>query len=237
MCICVYMYMLNLISDNTPGPNGIDTSDSVISYVTSTMITSSELVGTYNRNNTITSDNDRLQPLAKLPYTCDELEAISTTSFFSAGGGARICAVYEAYIAANLTFPIDQYYGVYPSDEHMQGTSLLLLNGNLDFNTPYPLAARYETAIQHTTYDHRMIEVPYAAHTTFTSAQLLPNLDSTGLVTCGEMLVASYVLNNGDTSKVDTTCLSQLLPLDWSAVYEPTQDSAYGMFNSASLWD
>lgn len=90
-------------------------------------------------------------------------------------------------------------------------TSVLVVNGGLDFQTPSEFGEyQYDhMELEDATSQKMLVHFDFGVHVT----GILPtSLDDES--NCGPQIVTDFVLAGGDTSRVDTSCIDQLPPLE-----------------------
>lgn len=104
-----------------------------------------------------------------------------------------------SYNASPIAYARDEYWGV-PATIPSQA-SVLIMNGKMDPQTPYKYAVRMLDALNGT--NKELVTFDYATHATAFVTTL-----SDGY-TCGMEIVASYVVNAGDLSAINKTCIPE----------------------------
>ncbi len=132
-------------------------------------------------------------------------------------------------------YSVDSYTGNFANSS----VPLLLLNGDLDIAAPVWNALRsaleYENSIGASR--HRIVVIPYAAHTTIGQS---PVLDPTQPFGCGANLIIQFLLsppNQPPNQSLNLSCLSDVIPLDFRGITPASQLLANQTFGTTSLWD
>jgi len=134
--------------------------------------------------------------------TYDQLYAMFNKTYM-ATGGYLMAKTLE--ISQYPRYTPDAYFNKAPKPQ----VPVLLLNGNLDAQTPLQ-SARWQVENMNSPTNTRLIEIPYALHATvFRSPQNNTN------VPCGMELMSSF-LASGQLDRIDLSCLSRLIPLNFT---------------------
>lgn len=105
-----------------------------------------------------------------------------------------------------LMYERDEFWNV--TGTLPDGVTALLMSGGLDMQTRRLYG---ELQYKNVKGDHMLVDFEYAGHcTTFTTPTTL------GGPTCGVQILTSYVQKNGDLRNVDTSCMEDLYPLDFT---------------------
>ncbi|OWY95920.1 Serine protease, partial [Phytophthora megakarya] len=109
-------------------------------------------------------------------------------------------------ISQSFTYDVDELYNNTASVP--PNTTLLIINGGLDFQTPWEFG-RYQfesTALSDPETSRKMlVEYEFGAHV----CGLATTTDDDDTV-CGPSIVASFISNNGNPDAIDTSCMSDL---------------------------
>jgi hypothetical protein len=146
------------------------------------------------------------------PY--DQLMDIINAAYFSIDLGAWMGEISDW--GQWPTYPDDGHFGEWPQT----AKPILMLNGTLDPQTTLAMA---QPAGEHLTAAHQtFVTVPYSAHgvvfQSYTSASvdlLVANQDGYVMETCGMKLMYQFL--DDPTAALDTSCLDDLNPLEYSA--------------------
>ncbi|KAG9404081.1 hypothetical protein AC1031_005619 [Aphanomyces cochlioides] len=106
--------------------------------------------------------------------------------------------------SAPFVYPVDKY-GLANSTTIPNNASVLILNGDLDPQTPPQGARVLLNRLQGG--KKRLITFPGAAHGTVITTPV----KTEGMVTCGMNLVAQFIYTNGDVASLDLTCKADLV--------------------------
>lgn len=113
------------------------------------------------------------------------------------------------------------------------GVPLLMLNGLLDPQTPIDTAL---PAAQHFTAENQhFVEVPWAPHGVVFTSYTKENLESEQGLRCGEEIMFNFL--NQPEAPLDTSCLSNLAPLEFSADSAINQALSLELFGTDDMWD
>ncbi|RHZ11336.1 hypothetical protein DYB31_008721, partial [Aphanomyces astaci] len=128
--------------------------------------------------------------------------------------------------SVNFTYTPDAYFNVTAAiPPH---ASVVVLSGKLDPQTPHKYALDQFQRMTGTA--KRLFPFDYAAHGTIVTT---PVATTPNNPTCAVSLIVSYVQNQGDVDKIDTSCLARVLPL----VFQWTQGAAKDTFNVTDAFD
>ncbi|RHY93748.1 hypothetical protein DYB35_003700 [Aphanomyces astaci] len=128
--------------------------------------------------------------------------------------------------SVNFTYTPDAYFNVTAAiPPH---ASVVVLSGKLDPQTPHKYALDQFQRMTGTA--KRLFPFDYAAHGTIVTT---PVTTTPNNPTCAVSLIVSYVQNQGDVDKIDTSCLARVLPL----VFQWTQGAAKDTFNVTDAFD
>ncbi|DAZ98917.1 TPA: hypothetical protein N0F65_001356 [Lagenidium giganteum] len=105
-----------------------------------------------------------------------------------------------------LTYDVDQYHG--KTATLPNGVSVLLINGRLDMNTPAEFGE--EQFATYNTTNKLLLQFKYGGHCTGMAGTT--DQDHTK---CTDKIMASFLLNDGQTSKVESGCMKNLPPLEF----------------------
>ncbi|CAK4071566.1 unnamed protein product [Aphanomyces euteiches] len=105
---------------------------------------------------------------------------------------------------APFVYPVDKY-GLAKSTTIPNNASVLILNGDLDPQTPPQGARVLLNRLQGG--KKRLITFPDAAHATVMTTPV----KTEGMVTCGMNLVAQFIYTNGDVASLDLACKADLV--------------------------
>ncbi|KAF1331596.1 hypothetical protein FI667_g4311, partial [Globisporangium splendens] len=111
--------------------------------------------------------------------------------------------------APAIAYKKDKYWNV--AAKISAQASVLLMSGKLDPQTPHKYAERLFNVLDGSKKE--LIAFEFAAHGALFNTRYNPYLDAYGWTPltpkiCGGELLASYVKNNGDFSKLDKTCVA-----------------------------
>ncbi|KAJ0391374.1 hypothetical protein ATCC90586_012136 [Pythium insidiosum] len=132
---------------------------------------------------------------------------VETYCIFSKNTTAA-CADYakEAkYDASPIIYKKDKYWNVAAKPD----ASVLLLSSKLDPQTPHKYAEYLHKALD--TDKKELVTFEHATHGTIWTT---PLSDDPGAKVCGMELLASYVKNGGDLSKLDKSCVAAMPPIN-----------------------
>jgi pimeloyl-ACP methyl ester carboxylesterase len=163
------------------------------------------------------SANIILSELSARPMpTADEVTANVDPLIASVDAGPKMADAITA-------FPLhdrDRYFGSFGATD----VPLLMLNGTLDPQTPLSVAEPagdfYRGTNQH------FVQIPYSPHTTLTQSLINGSGD-----TCGAELARQFL--DAPTAPLDMSCLSLVLPLDFSGSADITEL----IFGTRSPWN
>lgn len=172
------------------------------------------------------------QTVQQIP-TVDQLESLENLALAAADAhmSSAVRFAFDDYMEANATYERDQWYGQYPSSA--TPAPVLLLNGDLDLNTPLPLALHAMNRLNNSRVggEQRIIVTPFSSHCTIVGSPL----KSSPSYTCGQQMISSFLLNG--LHGVDTSCLNDVITNDWQAAYPATIAAVRMLFNTSSMWD
>jgi pimeloyl-ACP methyl ester carboxylesterase len=118
-------------------------------------------------------------------------------------------------------YPRDQYVGEFAKTD----VPLLMLNGTIDFQTPYEVAS---TMGPHFTAPHQtFVTVDHANHAVVAQSPVR----TAGAPPCGAQIIASFLKDPLATP--NTTCLGDLAPISFEGM---EQDSLF-LFGTSSTWE
>jgi len=163
--------------------------------------------------------------------TCDGLNTLSQSDYVATFEPGQICQYRQVW---NKYTP-DSYLNEFASNVSFP---VLLLNGDLDPATPFYWAEHAITKYQQSqAYPNQfqLIVVPLSAHgTAFQSPTISQPTNATHIGTCGFQMTTSFFLSPNHVP--DTSCLSDLLQIDWQGVSPDTQRVSQNYFNTPNLW-
>jgi pimeloyl-ACP methyl ester carboxylesterase len=134
------------------------------------------------------------------PPTLAELSARCADQVFCPGTSVSIGSLNELW----PRYPHDEYVGQWPTSR----APLLAMNGALDSATPLAKAER--AAIEFDAPHQTFVAVPWSTH----GVVFFSPVETPGAPTCGIQLLRSFV--NDPKAAPDTTCLDDLVPVDFS---------------------
>lgn len=121
---------------------------------------------------------------------------------------------YSEHYAQNATFPV------------------LILNGNLDPATSV-LQARQARDIGYNRANQRLIEFEGAGH----PAMATSPVRTSGALPCGFQTVFSFLnSDNFDVNAIDTSCMADMVPVDYAGKASFTMDWARKTFGTENVW-
>lgn len=110
---------------------------------------------------------------------------------------------------------------------------LLMLNGNLDPQTPIdtalPAADHFNGQNQH------FVEMPWAPHGVVFVSYTKENLETQEGLKCGEQIMFDFLSDPAATP--DTSCLADLAPLEFSADSEVNKATSLELFGTPDMWN
>ncbi|KAJ0412352.1 hypothetical protein ATCC90586_009542 [Pythium insidiosum] len=132
---------------------------------------------------------------------------VETYCVFSKNPSAACAEYTEAatYNASSITYKKDKYWNVAAKPD----ASVLLLSSKLDPQTPHKYAEYLHKALD--TDKKELVTFEHATHGTIWTT---PLSDDPGAKVCGMELLASYVKNGGDLSKLDKSCVAAMPPIN-----------------------
>lgn len=155
----------------------------------------------------------------------DNYETIASYCVFTGSKDPACKELTHLPKSKSMAYERDQYWnvtGVLP--DH---ATALLMSGGLDLATRWMYGRLEYDWLQG---EKMLVEFEYAGHcTTFTTPVM------TGGHTCGSQILASYVKNNGDLEKVDTSCVNDVYPLPFESTSATNQ--AEELFGISELYD
>ncbi|GMF44267.1 unnamed protein product [Phytophthora fragariaefolia] len=159
-------------------------------------------------NSTMASDN-----YLSLPYYC-----------LFTGSREHACEeLIHLPVARPLVYERDQYWNI--TGELPDGVTALLMTGGMDLQTRRMYG---ELEYEMMSGERMLVNFDDAGHcTTFTTPM------NSGSTTCGVLILASYVRENGVLKNVDTSCMDDLKPMKFSEITVDSQE----LFGSKDLYE
>ncbi|MBU1510339.1 alpha/beta hydrolase [Myxococcota bacterium] len=210
-------YFISILSGAKRGNKIFDIQNSTsrldASYTLGTNIITSELLGT---------------------LSLAEVQAIEDAAFFSSDGSVDM-----------VRMSAEEIWPKYGDDGHMNrfgatSTPLLMLNGLLDPQTT--LAMAVPARDYYTGANQTFVEVPYAPHgiafVSFTDDAMAAYMQGSYeylTMTCGFTMMEAFITD--PTAAVDSSCLSALYPLEFSADSELNMALSSAYFGTSDMYE
>lgn len=175
-------------------------------------------------------------PSATIP-SCDELQALSAHSYFAEFDVPATCT---DWLGIWPRYAPDPYTWGYPDPAALpKGFPVLMLNGNLDSQTPLFYAR--EVAQHYTDGGKWLVEIPLSGHTPLISSPLPQgyypdDFQYNDTTTCGFEILSELVFAKDLTVPPPRRCLAAVQPVDFGGLRPETRQCARTMFASEDLW-
>uniref|UniRef100_K3XAS0 Peptidase S33 tripeptidyl aminopeptidase-like C-terminal domain-containing protein n=1 Tax=Globisporangium ultimum (strain ATCC 200006 / CBS 805.95 / DAOM BR144) TaxID=431595 RepID=K3XAS0_GLOUD len=138
------------------------------------------------------------------------------------------CAKSTLYAASPIAYKKDKYWNVAATIPAQ--ASVLIMSGKLDPQTPHKYAKRLFKVLNGTKKE--LVAFEYASHGTLFSTYVSDTAAASGAPTCGMSVLASYVANGGDLTKLDTSCVASL-----HLHFEPSPAVSKVLFHTSDAYD
>lgn len=146
-----------------------------------------------------------------------ELQAACASAVICPGVSVGLGALHDAW----PRYPRDAYAGGWPATS----VPLLAMNGLLDPNTPFEKARLIEDHLRGP--GQTAVAVPYSPHGVATSSPVL----TPGAPPCGLQMMTGFLAD--PTAPVDTSCLDDLVPIQFTDSPEAVLD----LFGTGDMWE
>lgn len=150
--------------------------------------------------------------------------------------------VNDLFVSQDFTLPIAQVHdtGLWPvyhdplvSHEPSTSQPMLMLNSNIDGETPLDQASRVRSFFG--AANQRFIVIPFASHVTVVSSPTNKEIETNSLLdACGLQIMESFVENPADAP--NTACLGDLYPLEFSGTSAPNKAASEENFGTPNMW-
>ncbi|KAH3764241.1 alpha/beta hydrolase fold [Pelomyxa schiedti] len=202
------------------------TDISALNYLMSTL--SQSLVSTPYGPNYAYEDNplalniiqSEMLSLKLPPPTLEQIITGESSLYFTGGSSVSNRMWYDYWDR----YTPDEYANNLPS---VSGLPLLMLNGNLDPQTPLYFAEEVYNHYAGPTVTFEIVNA--AVHCTIANSPV-DNSDTP----CGLQMVVGWILS--DTKTLDTTCLDHLVPIDWAGTTTDDQQLSLTTFGVTDMW-
>ncbi|KAH3731662.1 alpha/beta hydrolase fold [Pelomyxa schiedti] len=155
------------------------------------------------------------------PPTLEQIITGESSLYFSGASSVSARKWYDYW----HPYTPDEYENKFPD---VSGLPLLMLNGNLDPQTPLFFAEEvYNHYAGTPTVTFEIVNA--AVHCTIANSPV-NNSDTP----CGLQMLVSWLLS--DTTSIDTTCMDHLLPIDWAGTSPDDQQLSFSKFGVYDMW-
>lgn len=148
--------------------------------------------------------------------TVEELQAIFNASYFATGPGIQYRSLYPFW----PVYTPDAYFN---QSFSTQFASVLLLNGDLDPQTPFEYAQeQYERIVTSSPNQKHLIKIPFAPHYTVMRSPV-----NNSKIDCGMQLVLEFL--NDPSKRPDDSCTQFVEPINFRGYSRSVNELAFGV--------